>query len=221
MWNLPPPPGFRGFDPENRVTIYRRRLPHWRQDGATYFVTFRLHDSLPASKLRELAALRSEWARQVPPIGLRESTRRIVARIEQWLDEGLGSCRLKDPLAAAEVVKSLHHFDGVRYELGCYVVMANHAHVILRPLDSSDRPLETILASWKSYTSRRINRQSDRSGSLWQEESFDRIIRDEEHLYRVIQYIGRNPAKAGLAAGACPLWIRPEWQGLGWKFESP
>jgi hypothetical protein len=56
-------------------------------------------------------------------------------------------------------------------------------------------------------------------GSLWQEETFDRIIRDEEHLWRAIQYIGANPAKAGLAPGACPVWIRPQWLALGWKFD--
>jgi len=59
------------------------------------------------------------------------------------------------------------------------------------------------------------------SGTIWQKESFDRIIRDPEHLYRVIQYIGRNPAKAGLAANQYLLWIRPSWIQQGWKFELP
>jgi hypothetical protein len=38
---------FHGFDPQGEVNIARRRLPHWRQSGATYFITFRLADSLP------------------------------------------------------------------------------------------------------------------------------------------------------------------------------
>jgi hypothetical protein len=58
MWNLPPPPGFQGLHPDQPITVYQRHLPHWRQDGATYFVTFRLADSLPQSKLDELAALK-------------------------------------------------------------------------------------------------------------------------------------------------------------------
>jgi hypothetical protein len=67
MWNLPPPPpGFQGLHPDKPVRIYVRHLPHWRQDGATYFVTYRLHDSLPQAKLQELADYRREWERQHP-----------------------------------------------------------------------------------------------------------------------------------------------------------
>ena len=55
MLELPPaPPGFRGLDPNKSLRIYTRHLPHWRQDGATYFVTFRLADSLPEAKLIEI-----------------------------------------------------------------------------------------------------------------------------------------------------------------------
>jgi hypothetical protein len=55
-------------------------------------------------------------------------------------------------------------------------------------------------------------------GELWQDESYDRIIRNEEHLWRAIQYIGSNPKNAGLPSDCCPLWIRPEWKALGWDF---
>ena len=51
MINPAPPPGFRGLNPEQPVQIYYRHLPHWRQAGATYFVTFRLADALPQEKL--------------------------------------------------------------------------------------------------------------------------------------------------------------------------
>lgn len=60
-WNLEPPPGFQGLHPERPITFYCRHLPHWRQDGATYFVTFRLGDSLPQSKLRELKRIKEQW----------------------------------------------------------------------------------------------------------------------------------------------------------------
>ena len=32
---------------KEQVSIYRRKLPHWRQAGAVYFVTWRLHPSQP------------------------------------------------------------------------------------------------------------------------------------------------------------------------------
>ncbi|MDA1055562.1 MAG: transposase [Planctomycetota bacterium] len=224
MWNLAAPPGFQGLHPDKPVTVYQRHLPHWRQDGATYFVTFRLFDSLPQAKLNELDGLKAEWERRHPPprsnAVLEELARMTFERVEQWLDQGMGDCVLKEPEFARQLSDSMRHFDGERYELDSYVVMPNHVHVIFRPLEPTSWALEDILGSWKSFTSRRINAALHRSDDLWQEESFDRIIRDEEHLWRCIQYIGRNPDKAGLPKGSCPLWIRPEWDQLGWKFET-
>src|SRR5262245_6831254 len=119
MWNLPPPPGFQGLHPDKPVTMYLRHLPHWRQEGATYFVTFRLHDALPQAKLDELEQVRREWEKQhpVPPtVGrfckpsgvagrfakpsygdqqLEVLSREIMCRVEQWLDQGMGSCHLR------------------------------------------------------------------------------------------------------------------------------
>ncbi len=63
MLNLPLPPGFQGLHPDKTVKMYERHLPHWRQDGATYFVTFRLGDSLAQSRIHELDGLRLEWER--------------------------------------------------------------------------------------------------------------------------------------------------------------
>jgi REP element-mobilizing transposase RayT len=224
MWNLPPPPGFQGLDPDKPLKVYQRHLPHWRQDGATYFVTYRLADSLPQNKLDELAAVKAEGERQHPAprsnAVLDKLTREVQERVERWLDQGMGSCPLKQPFLAAFLTSAMHHFDNDRYELDCYVVMPNHAHVILRPLMPEAHPLEEIMGSWKKFSSKRINRELQRTGDLWQEESYDRIIRDEEHLWRAIQYHDSNPDKAGLPRESCPLWIRPQWVELGWRFEG-
>jgi len=39
------------FNPDEPVASLGGNLPHWRQQGVTYFVTFRLADSLPQAKL--------------------------------------------------------------------------------------------------------------------------------------------------------------------------
>lgn len=224
MFNLAPPPGFRGLDPNKPMTFYVRHLPHWRQDGATYFVTFRLGDSLPQAKLRELKILRAEWE-QRNPAPQSEDAWQALARataecIERWLDQGMGACWLKEPCMAKHVTDSLHHFDNSRYELDCYVVMPNHVHAIVRPTECKVHSLEDIVGGWKQFSARRIVASLDTAGDLWQHESFDRIIRDEEHLYRALQYIGRNPSMAGLSRGEYALWLRPEWECLGWRFAS-
>jgi REP element-mobilizing transposase RayT len=239
-WNRDPPPGFRGFDPQLPVTFYYRHLPHWRQDGATYFVTFRLADALPQAKLRELRTFQHQWEQNhglqrtdwnsVLPQSLVAKVasaddweaycREVAKRVEAWLDQGMGACWMQRSDAAQIVADALHHFDDKRYALGCYVIMPNHAHAILRPLEPQTESLEKILQSRKRHTSREINALVGRSGMLWQEESFDRIVRDEEHLYRCIQYIGRNAKYAGLAVEDCPRWIRPSWVERGWKFDD-
>jgi REP element-mobilizing transposase RayT len=209
------------------VTCYFRHLPHWRQDGATYFVTFRLADSLPQAKLEELKRLKVEWERKQGVLLMaresrptKELVRRPQERVECWLDQGMGSCVMRDPALAAELIAAMKHFDGERYELGCYVVMPNHAHVVVRPFHPETTSLEEIVGCWKKFSARRINARLGVAATLWQEETYDRIIRDEEHLWRVIQYIGANPAKAGLATDTCPLWLRPQWLELGWRFGS-
>ena len=137
--------------------------------------------------------------------------REQMRRVERWLDQGMGSCHLKRPEIAKVVVEALHHFDDTLYELGCCVVMPNHIHMVIRPLAPDTDPLEKILQSRKRRMTQQINSKLRAAGTLWQEESFDRIVRDEEHLHRCIQYIGDNSRRPGLKQDECPRWIRPAW----------
>jgi putative transposase len=223
MWNLDPPPDFQGLRDDLPLTVYQRHLPHWQQPGATYFVTFRLADSLPQEKLRELQDFRSRWLAQEhslkPKRGPEELAKEVMERVERWLDQGMGECVLRAERCAGEVASAMKFFDGQRYELGCFVVMPNHVHAIVRPYSTDVDALETILHSWKRHSSAQINAHLGAAGALWQEESFDRIIRDPEHLYRCIQYIARNPEVARLTDGKRRRWISPVWESLGWRFD--
>ena len=90
MFNLAPPPSFRGLHPDLPITVYHRHLPHWRQNGATYFVTFRLADALPQSKLNELKKWREHWERSHPlPRSEKEwevFAREFTRKTEAWMD---------------------------------------------------------------------------------------------------------------------------------------
>jgi REP element-mobilizing transposase RayT len=149
---------------------------------------------------------------------LERLARLILLRVERWLDQGLGSCVLRDTQLSRMVEDSLLYFHQHRYELGASVIMPNHVHCIVRPFGTDDRQLEEITGSWKSYTSRRIHGILGKSGVLWQDESYDRIVRDEEHLWQCLQYIGSNPRKVGLTDAEYRLWVNPTWQAIGWKF---
>jgi REP element-mobilizing transposase RayT len=239
MWNLPAPKSFRGFDEHLPVRIYHRHLPHWRQEGVTYFVTFRLADSLPQGKLRELARLRQQWLNTVGrssapssfmlshqdngPFNAQKKWKDVseawIEQIEGWLDQGSGSCMLRTKEAAAAIERCLRHDDGERYELIAFVVMPNHVHVLARPYSDRHYPLEKLEQNWKSFSAREINRHFRRVGPIWQSESFDRIVRDEEHLFRCLQYIGSNPRRAGLKSEDCIRYVSQRWLAAGWAFQ--
>ena len=91
------------------------------------------------------------------------------------------------------VVSAIQHFDAVRYILHAYVVMNDHAHVLVQV--SPDFPLEEIVHSWKSFTANRLQRQYGRQGSVWQAEYFDRVVRDDEEYIQKRDYILNNPRK--------------------------
>ena len=209
--------GFRGLDPQQPIVQKHGHLPHWEQRGATYFVTFRLADSLPVDVLASWKDERTAWLKLHPQPWdwktAREYMRKFEEEREHWLDQGHGSCLLREPQAAAIVAESLDHFDRQRYLIDSYVVMPNHVHVLFKPL--GEHSLVDILHSWKSFTANVLNRKMNREGALWMHESFDTIVRDAEHLRVCRDYIAQNPRKAqltqrrfhfGSARWACHRW---------------
>jgi len=194
---------FRGLDPQQPIVQKRGHLAHWEQTGATYFVTFRLADSIPADVLSQWKCERAAWLKLHPQPWdwktAREYMRRFEEEREHWLDQGHGSCLLREPRAAAIVAESLNHFDRERYLVDAYVIMPNHVHVLFKPLGKNS--LADILHSWKSFTAQALNREMNRAGALWMHESFDTIVRDAEHLRVCREYIAQNPAKARLSEG--------------------
>jgi REP element-mobilizing transposase RayT len=188
----------------------RGYLPHVKRDGASYFVTFRLADSLPkelvqgwerekAERLRRL----SEFMKRGEKINdsEREIERDLRRKIQRYLDQGAGACHLRRPEIANLVAESLRHFHESRYLLQEWVVMPNHVHAVVWPMPN--HLLGEILKSWKQFTSRRAKKILGLCEEpFWQPESYDHWIRSDEEKARVSRYIRNNPASAGLCARA-------------------
>jgi primosomal protein N' (replication factor Y) len=187
------------FDPAEPVVHLKGTLPHWRQDGTTYFVTFRLADSLPQKKLKQWTKEKEQWlSDHLEPHDeetRREYYRLFPERLQGWLDAGYGCCRLRDEKAKVLVEEALGNFDGDRYRLHEFIVMPNHVHVLVSPL--GDHLLSDILHSWKSYTASELNRLNGTKGPVWQKESFDHIVRSSEQMARIRKYIQDNPKQCG------------------------
>ena len=183
----------------------RGYLPHFDGYATTQFVTCRLYDSLPQ---KILDGFRAELeARNAPDID-----RETMILIEKFLDAGYGRCFMNDCRIAAIVRDSLQKFDGERYRLIAWVVMPNHIHLLLRPLNGY--VLHKILHSFKSFTASEANKLLRRTGKFWMRDYFDRYIRDGEHLNRTIRYIENNPVKAGFCRKP------PEWEFSSARFDD-
>ncbi len=196
-------PRFRPMNRHGEIRTTRRNLPHWQQKDAAYFVTFRLADAVPKNILRQWKEEFEAWRKFHPEPWNAETKYEYQKRFqdsrEQWLDQGHGECILKNSDAAEIVVNALRHFDRNRYVLDAFVVMPNHVHVLVQP--AKGQVLADIFHSWKSFSAKAINQLLGRTGRVWQDESYDRIVRDWNELVRYRDYIACNPENAKLREG--------------------
>jgi REP element-mobilizing transposase RayT len=88
------------------------------------------------------------------------------------------------------------------YELYVAVVMPDHVHMILTPLIDQRRDqifsLIEIMRNIKGAAGRKINQRMGRHGAVWQEESFDHVLRSSEGLDAKVDYVLQNPVRKGL-----------------------
>jgi len=172
-------------DSRHRYWHRRGYLPHFDAGGITQSVTFRLADSLPPPLRAETKAL--------DELGRRK-------RVETLIDEGYGSCVLRQRVCAEIVSLALSHFDGAHYRLLAWVVMPNHVHAMIEQMDGW--PLAGIVQGWKSVSARNIGRLKGTKGTIWAADYHDRFIRNATHYTNAIAYIEENPVKAGLVGDA-------------------
>src|SRR5438477_11481019 len=153
---------------------YRRRLPHLQRADADLFITC------------------CTGGRQV----LADAARDLV--LEHCLREGdilpfAADCVARAPSPAKVFTPRIH--------LHAIVVMPDHVHLLLTPLRDENGwpfPLVDILQCLKGATAHRINKLLHTSGPVWEEESFDHVLRSNEDLKNKCEYIRQNPVDAGL-----------------------
>jgi hypothetical protein len=128
----------------------------------------------------------------------------------RWLDHArCGPTFLRQPAMAQLVPTSIQYGAGIgHYELHSWVIMPHRVHLLLTPQASVSK----LPGSLKAVTAKRANLLLQRSGQpFWQDESYDRLVRDGDEFRRIQRYIEGNPVTALLAA-------RPEryaWSSAG------
>jgi putative transposase len=107
-----------------------------------------------------------------------------------------------------QIAVKKHIIDGNTkfYTLIAAIVMPDHVHLLLFPLHAFS--LAQIMKGIKGVSARKINEMRRNKGSIWQDESFDRIVRDENELMEKFFYMLNNPVKRELTDDP--------WNYFGW-----
>jgi len=121
------------------------------------------------------------------------------------------------------VLEACKYWHGDKMTLHACVVMPDHVHLLLTPHAVSREQwvsLGEITRSIKGYSARQINQRRGRRGSVWLDESWDRIVRNEKEYGERWNYIENNPLKAGLGTAYPWLWLNREaWADLAAHYD--
>jgi REP element-mobilizing transposase RayT len=159
--------------------VKRKFLPHIDMIEHYQFVTFRTFDSIDefVKKIRNSNTINK----------LKEYN------IDKYIDNSKKGYYLN-----GEVLEYLKSFlkskDKDIYDLVSFVIMPNHIHILFK----QNIALSKIMQILKGSTSFKINKMLKRSGAFWEQNYYDKVIRDEKHFNLVYDYIKNNPIKVGL-----------------------
>lgn len=183
------------------TAFYRRSLPHWRVSSCSYFVTFRLKNSIPKDKLFELKKeydiIKSECRNEKD---LLKAQRIHFLRIEKIIDcsRSADGITLTNPEIAKIISGSIDWIEqNTGWRIPSYVIMPTHIHCLMNG-EKADRSLSKVLHLLKGYTGKKANEFLKREGAFWSPESFDHWCRSSGKEESAKRYIRNNPVKAGL-----------------------
>jgi REP element-mobilizing transposase RayT len=178
---------------------YERVLPHWHPQEAWLFVTACLFGALPVWKRPEQA-----------------TSGETFRDMDRLLDSaGAGPVWLKDTRVADAVVQALQsaQHEKLLCEIGGFVVMSNHVHLLMKPVAPAGQCMQWI----KGVSARKANEILGRTKlPFWQKESYDHWVRSSDEYGRILRYIEWNPVKAGLVKEP-ELWV---WSSARTTYEQ-
>jgi REP element-mobilizing transposase RayT len=170
--------------------IHKRNLPHLYFPDGKYFITYRLANTFHSDKPFRIKTSQ--------PNCDSEKFKTQFIEYDTLLDSAKNYEKYLKEKQYADICKdTIHYPDGKDYKLICYCIMPNHIHLIFELLPGN-KGIGKIMQSVKGISAKRCNLLIGREGNFWQDESYDRWIRDDKELYYFIRYILLNPVNAGL-----------------------
>jgi len=198
-------------------------LPHIYPVGATFFITFRLADSLPQYIVSELKAtfakaeidiLNEDIPTAKKNNKIQQLRKEVFGTYDHQLDsQPYGACYMNNSKVAQIIWDKVFAYSNQYYKVDALSIMPNHVHMLLdtsvqlpaewsaggRPPDYVD--VDKWMQLIKGGSAYSVNRYLGRTGTLWAKESYDHFVRyDNDGEYsRIKDYIAQNPVVAGLS----------------------
>ncbi len=180
------------------ILFYKRNLPHWHVANRSYFITFRLKNSIPVKVIEQMRLEYENLRSQSDPHLLSELQKRHFRKYEQILDSSREDLHLKNPEIAGLVMNSFDWLENNSgWKIPSAVIMPNHVHCLMSG-ENAKMSFNKALSSLKGFTARQANTILNTRGPFWSPENFDHWCRTPEKEESVKKYIRNNPVKAGL-----------------------
>ena len=204
------------------------RIGKWK--AATYSVTFRLaiHCRWPSQLSIEferkdiVKTAKQQLGRDLTTVEKTKLARSIRSASMRRSTLGMGPATWRTRTLPDMVTGRFAYFDGQRYQLDCLECNAEPCACGFR-LCIGLSAWQTILHSWKSFTSKEANKLLGKQGDSGNGSTYDHLVRERTDLERIVRYVVENPVKAGLrigsGCGVAPpsrLWVAPAYRRQVW-----
>ena len=164
--------------------------------------------------MRDTLALRGVYRRNLPHI--------VTCERPLFLTFDTMNRRILSPGARTLILRHALYDHGTRIFVEVVVVMPDHVHMIFNLLHDAagnDYALAAIMKGLKGSSARSVNKLMGTSGHVWQDESFDHIVREGERSRAKYQYVCENPVRAELVGRSDDYpWLWRSWvEGRGFQ----
>ena len=156
-----------------------KNLPHISKYGYYQFVTFRTYDSMDA------------YLQKIVDSNIENSKKQYI--LDNYLDNSLNGRYLNHQILELSKNYILEQ-DKKLFELISFIIMPNHIHILFK----ETMELSEVMRKLKGGLSFLINKELKKKGQFWENNYYDKMIRDKRHFEIVYEYIKNNAIKANL-----------------------